>query len=162
KRDLTFEVVGVTPAEKYNSPRDENRLLFFLPYTQDPNARSEHDEMLLAVRTRGRPGDLAERVEQELRRIDASLPGVSVTTMEEELGRALAQERLLAMLASGFGLLALLLACLGLYGVMGYDVARRAQELGIRLALGASARHVLWLVLREAVTLALVGVAFGL
>jgi ABC-type antimicrobial peptide transport system permease subunit len=58
--------------------------------------------------------------------------------------------------------LALLLACLGLYGMMGYDVARRMQELGIRLALGASARHVVWLVLREAVTLALAGAAFGL
>jgi ABC-type antimicrobial peptide transport system permease subunit len=118
--------------------------------------------MLLAVRAQGRPSDLAERVRQELLRIDASLPVVSVTTMEEELGRALAQERLLAMLASGLGLLALLLACLGLYGVMGYDVARRTQELGIRLALGAGARHVVWLVLREAVTLALVGAAFGL
>jgi predicted lysophospholipase L1 biosynthesis ABC-type transport system permease subunit len=162
KPDLTFEIVGVVPAEKYNSPRDENRLLFFLPSAQDPNARSARDEMLLAVRTQGRPGDLAERVRQELRLIDASLPVVSVTTMEEELGRALAQERLLAALASGFGLLALSLACLGLYGVMGYDVARRTQELGVRMALGASARHVMWLVLREAVTLALVGAAFGL
>jgi len=162
KRDLMFEIVGVATAEKYNSPRDENRMLFFLPYTQDPNARSARDEMLLAVRTQGRPGDLAERVRQELRQIDASLPVVSVTTMEEELERALAQERLLAALASGFGLSALLLACLGLYGVMGYDVARRTQELGVRLALGASARHVVWLVLREAVALALVGAAFGL
>src|SRR5262245_5701548 len=106
KRDLTFEIVGVLKAEKYNSPRDENRLLFFLPSTQDPNAYPR-DEMLLAVRTQGRPGDLAERVRQELRRIDANLPVVSVTTMEEELGRALAQERLLATLASCFGLLAL-------------------------------------------------------
>ncbi len=162
KRDLTFEVVGVVKAEKYNSPRDENRLLFFLPYAQDPNARSVRDEMLLAVRAQGRPTDLAERVRQELRRIDPGLPVVSVTTMEEEIGRALALERLLAMLAGGFGLLTLLIACVGLYGVTAYDVARRTPEIGVRMALGASAHRVLWLVLRETATLALIGAALGL
>jgi predicted permease len=62
KPDLTFEIVGVVKAEKYNSPRDTNRLLFFLPYAQDPNFRSVRDEMLLAVRTQGRPADMAERI----------------------------------------------------------------------------------------------------
>jgi predicted permease len=162
KRDLTFEVVGVVKAEKYNSPRDANRLLFFLPYTQDPNSRSARDEMLLAVRTQGRPTDLAERVRQELRRIDASLPIIGVTTMEDELGRALAQERMLATLASGLGLLALLLACIGLYSVTSYDVTRRTNEIGIRMALGAQTGDVLKLTLTQGLMLALAGIVIGL
>ena len=160
-RNLTFEVTGVVKAEKYNSPRDEDRLLVFLPYRQDPNARSVRDEMLLAVRTQGRPTDLAIRIRQELRQIDASLPVVSITTMEDELGRALVPERLVAMLAGGFGVLALLLACIGLYGVTSYDVARRTQEIGVRMALGASTQHVVRLVLRDTLALVLLGAALG-
>jgi len=162
KRDLTFEVVGVVKAEKYNSPRDGNRFIFFLPYAQDPNARSTRDEMLLTVRLQGRTADWAERIRKELRQIDASLPLISVTTMEEELGRALALERLIAALAGGFGLLALLLACLGLGCVASYDVARRTQEIGIRMALGAGAKDVTRLMLGETATLVLMGVAIGM
>ncbi len=162
KRDLTFEVVGVVKAERYNSPRDANRLLFFLPYTQDPNSRSARDEMLLAVRTQGRPTDLAERIRQELQQIDASLPIIGITTMEDELGRALAQERLLATLASGFGLLALLLACIGLYSVTSYDVTRRANEIGIRMALGAQIGDALKLMLTQGLKLTLIGIVIGL
>jgi predicted permease len=162
KRDLTFEVIGVVKAEKYNSPRDANRLLFFLPYAQDPNSRSARDEMLLAVRTRGNPTDLAERIRQELRRIDASLPIIGITTMEDELGRALAQERLLATLASGFGMLALLLACIGLYSVTSYEATRRTSEIGIRMALGAQTGDVLKLLLTQGLILTLIGILIGL
>jgi predicted permease len=162
KRDMVFEVVGVVNAEKYNSPRDEDRLIFFLPYLQDPNARTARDEMLLAVRTQGRPGDLSGRIRQELRQIDAGLPIISITTMEEELGRALAHERLLALLAGSFGLVGLLLACIGVYGVMSCEVARRTQEIGIRMALGATAHNVVYLLLRETLALALSGAVLGL
>jgi ABC-type antimicrobial peptide transport system permease subunit len=82
--------------------------------------------------------------------------------MEEELGRALARERLLATLASGIGLLALLLACVGLYSVTSYDVARRTKEIGVRMALGARTGDVLKMTLTRGLRLALTGVFIGL
>ena len=91
----------------------------------------------------------------------SNLPIDDVVTLSDHIGRSLVQQKLVARLASFFGLLALLLACVGLYGVMSYGVARRTNEIGIRMALGARGRSVLWLVLREALLLVVIGLAIG-
>jgi ABC-type antimicrobial peptide transport system permease subunit len=84
-----------------------------------------------------------------------------VETLDAQVSASLREERLLAMLSSGFGLLALLLSCLGLYGILSYTVAQRTKEIGVRMALGAARRDVLWLVLSDALQLVLLGAALG-
>src|SRR4029434_5055251 len=94
-------------------------------------------------------------------RITRTLPIDDVVTLSDHIGRSLVQQKLVARLATFFGLLALLLACIGLYGVMSYGVARRTNEIGIRMALGARGQSVLWLVLREALLLVVIGLVIG-
>lgn len=89
------------------------------------------------------------------------MPMFEVETLATQVAASLRVERLLAMLSSGFGMLALLLSCLGLYGILSYTVAQRTNEIGIRMALGAARRDVLWLVLRDALRLVLIGIALG-
>lgn len=96
-----------------------------------------------------------------VRQVDASLPMLDVRTQDEQIAANLRQERIFAKLTSGFGMLALVLACVGVYGVMAYSVARRTIEIGIRLALGAIPRQVLEMVLREASWMSAAGIAIG-
>ena len=105
---------------------------------------------------------LIAAVRREARALDPAMPMFEVETLAAQLDASLAQERLVATLASGFGLLALLLACLGLYGILSYVVARRTREIGIRMALGAQRRDLLRLVFRNALRLALLGVTLGI
>jgi ABC-type antimicrobial peptide transport system permease subunit len=100
-------------------------------------------------------------VRRAIQEVNRNLPIDKVVSLSDHIGRSLTQQRLVAQLASLFGLLALLLACVGLYGVLSYAVARRTNEIGVRVALGAQRRDVLWLVLREALTLVLIGVVIG-
>src|SRR5215472_12079553 len=118
--------------------------------------------MTLVVRTEGDPITVAAAVRRETRSMDPAMPMFEVETLATQVAASLQRERLLAMLSSGFGLLALLLSCLGLYGILSYAVARRTSEIGVRMALGADRRNVLWLVLRDALRLVLLGVALGI
>jgi len=94
--------------------------------------------------------------------VDANVPVFGMRTLEQQMDISLVTERLLATLSSAFGLLATLLAALGLYGVMAYMVERRTREIGIRMALGAAGGNVIWLVMREVIALSLAGLAIGL
>jgi ABC-type antimicrobial peptide transport system permease subunit len=114
------------------------------------------------VRFSGEPETIVPQVRQAIKQVNRNLPIDEVLSLSEHVGRSLVRQKLVARLASFFGLLALLLACIGLYGVLSYAVARRTNEIGIRMALGAQSRNILWLVLREAWTLVLAGVALGL
>lgn len=155
-----LEIVGVVKDTKQNTPRDEDRLMFYYPVFQQI-VLHRLMQMCLAVRAYGSPIAIAAGVRQELRNIDPNLPILDVNTVEEQLDDVLVQERLIAKLATFFGGLAVLLACLGLYGVISYSVARRTNEMGIRLALGATSGCVLRMVLRESLWLVLIGVAIG-
>ncbi|HMB26753.1 MAG TPA: FtsX-like permease family protein, partial [Blastocatellia bacterium] len=110
----------------------------------------------------GDPANLLAAIRQAVREVDANLPLFDVKTQVEQASQSLAQERLFAALLSFFGALALALAALGLYGVLAHSVAQRTKEIGVRMALGAEARHVLRLVIGQGMLLICIGVAAGL
>src|SRR5262249_11077292 len=137
-----IEIIGVVKDVKYASLRNEARAMFYLPYHQ---ANTGRGQMTLVVRTVGDPATIAAAVRREARALDPAMPMFEVETLATQVAASLQRERLLATLSGSFGLLALLVSCLGLYGILSYTVARRASEIGIRMALGADRRDVLWL-----------------
>ena len=151
-----IEVIGVVKDAKYANLKEQFKPMAFYPYVQRPEVLGN-----LVVRYSGPASAVVPQVRQTIRQIDRNLPVDDVVTLSDQIGRSLVQQKLVARLASFFGLLALLLACVGLYGVMSYGVARRTNEIGIRMALGAQGRSVLWLVLREALLLVVIGLAIG-
>jgi predicted permease len=153
-----WEIVGVVKDTKDRNLRQKDLGVTYTPYRQQMNKLAI---MCLVARTSVAPASVAPRVRQALREIDPGLPVLNLTTVEEQLDGILIQERLLALLASFFGVVAALLACLGLYGVISYAVARRANEIGIRLALGATPAAVLGIILKESLMLAFAGIAIG-
>jgi ABC-type antimicrobial peptide transport system permease subunit len=118
--------------------------------------------MNFEVRTAGDPTALVGAIREAVSEVDRNIPLFDVKTQRRQAEQSLTQERLFATLSSFFGLLALLLACIGLYGVMSYAVARRTNEIGIRMALGATAPRVIRLVMRETMLLVVIGVVIGL
>jgi putative ABC transport system permease protein len=154
-----IEIIGVVKDVKYTSLRNEGREMFYLPFHQ---ANTGFGEMTLVVRTAGDPTSITAAVRRETRTMDPAMPMFEVETLATQVSASLREERLLAMLSSGFGLLALLLSCLGLYGILSYAVAQRTKEIGVRMALGADRRDVLLLVLRDALRLVLFGAALGI
>jgi putative ABC transport system permease protein len=154
-----IEIIGVVKDVKYTSLRGEGGPMFYLPFNQAGTGRGQ---MTLVVRTAGDPKPVVAAIQREVRALDPAMPMFEVETLADQVGASLLQERLLATLASSFGFLALLLSCLGLYGILSYSVARRTNEIGIRMALGADRRDLLWLVLRDALRLVLLGVLLGI
>ena len=153
-----LEIVGVVNNARHRTPYDQDRMLYYRPYRQDLGHLLG---MCLAVRTAGNPKGIAASVRQELRNIDPTLPVLRIDTVDEQLNDSLVEERLVASLTSFFGGLAVLLACLGLYGVVSYTVVRRTSEIGIRLALGATRGRVLTMVLKQSLLLVAIGIAAG-
>ena len=151
-----IEVIGVVKDAKYGNLTEDSQPIAFYPHSQRPDALGN-----LVVRFSGPSSSVIPQIRQTIREINRNLPIDDVVSLSDHIGRSLVQQKLVARLASFFGLLALLLACVGLYGVMSYGVARRTNEIGIRMALGARGRSVLWLVLREALTLVVIGLAVG-
>src|SRR5436190_5269812 len=142
------EVVGVVKNARYNNPGDNATEMVFLPVLQAASAVAQLGAYAqdLEVRTAGNPTSIAGEVRGAIAAIDKNLPVDKVTTMSELVDRSLNQVALITRLSSLFGVLAMLLACVGLYGVMSYAVARRTNEIGIRMALGARGGDVLGLV----------------
>ena len=151
---LTIEIVGVADNALYEGPREGIRRQVYLPsYGNNP--------AVFYVRTRTPSASVSNLARSEVRRLDSGIPVYNLKTVEGQLDETLLVDRLIATLSAGFGLLATILASVGLYGVMAFLVARRTKELGIRLALGAQRRRVTWMVMREVVFLLLVGLAVG-
>jgi predicted permease len=151
--EANIEVIGVARDAIYSRLREKPRPLIYFPGLGGD---------VLVARAATDPAPLLAIVRKEIQVIDRSLEVSTVSTIPQLRDQALVQERLLAELSSFFGLLALLLACIGLYGVMSYDVARRTQEIGVRMALGAEAMDVVRLVMGETLSLVVIGLAAGL
>ena len=152
-----IEVIGVVKDARYGNLREPIRAMAFYPHAQVPDALGN-----FVVRFSGPASTIVPQVRQTIKQINPNLPIDDVVSLSDHIGRSLVQQKLVARLATFFGVLALLLACVGLYGVMSYGVARRTNEIGIRMALGARGRSVLWLVLREALVLVVIGLVVGL
>jgi ABC-type antimicrobial peptide transport system permease subunit len=114
------------------------------------------------VRTRNASASAYSLIRNEVKQLDSAMPVYGLKTLESQLDETLLTDRLIALLSGGFGMLATLLASIGLYGVMAFAVARRKKELGIRLALGAQPLFVIWLVMKEVLVLLSIGLAIGL
>jgi predicted permease len=153
-----FQIVGVVKDLELTDLHDHPRPKAFIPYTQ---VSDELDTMYFEVRSAGDPTALLSEIRGTVSQADPDLPLMGVKTQTEQTAEALTQERVFARLSTFFGLVALLLACIGLYGTMAYSVTRKTHEIGIRMALGASPAGVLRMVIAQGLQLALMGVVIG-
>ena len=153
----TYEIVGILRDAKYSSVRDAAPPTMYLPYLQ-----TRAGNAVFEVRTAGTPDSVVASIREAVRQVDPDLPIMDVSTQIEQIERRFLQEKVFAQAYTLFGGLALLLAAIGLFGLMSYNVARRTNEIGIRMALGAQRRDVLGLVMRESMILVAIGVAVGL
>ncbi len=156
-RDM--EIVGVAKNARYGSLKSEIQPVAYLPFNQGvplPN------EMMFALRTAGDPLAFVNTVREVVHQADSHLPVSHVRTQQTEVDDQVRQETMLAELCTAFAVLALTIACVGLYGTISYTVARRTGEIGIRMALGAQRVPVLWMVLREVLALTAIGLAISL
>jgi predicted permease len=152
------KIVGVVSDAKFNSLRKDYTRIVYLSHQQSWTRPS----ITLAVRTMGDPASFVPAVRTEIARIGKDVPIASVKALSALVDESLAEERMVATLAGFFGPLGLLVACVGLYGVMAHGVVHRTQEIGVRMALGANRNGVVWMVIREALALILIGVCAGL
>ena len=157
KNSGQMEIVGVAQDAKYFDLRGDMPPTVYLPYFQEPAS-----DAYFTIRTTGEPTAMFALIRQAVREIDGSLPLSDFKTVRQQVESSWAQERLFATLSVFLGLLAALLSAIGLYGVMAYSVARRRNEIGIRMALGARRSDVIRLVLRESLLLVALGVGIGL
>jgi predicted permease len=153
-----IQIIAVAGDTKYEDMRTPVPEEVYQPYEQQDFSLG----MNIYVHTRGRPADMFATVRQAAGQVDPSVPIYDMRTLNDQVDNSLVTERLMALLSAVFGGLATVLAAMGLYGVMAYVVARRTREIGIRMALGANRGSVVWLVMREVLVLATVGVAIGL
>jgi putative ABC transport system permease protein len=151
-----IEVAGVVGHTKHEGLDAEDRVQVYLPYRQQPRPM-----LTVAVRTTDDPNTYATQMRRAVQSVDPDQPIANARTMEELIGQSVGQRRLSMLLLSLFSGIALVLASVGIYGLMSYSVAQRSRELGVRIALGAARSDVLRLVLRQGMSLALTGIVIG-
>jgi predicted permease len=154
-RDL--EIVGVVATARYGSLKGDIPPVVYLPFAQVTSPVLQ--QMIFALRTDGDPLRYASAVRETVRRADSRVPVTNIKTQVAEIDQTINQEIVFARLCTAFAMLALIIACVGIYGTMAYAVARRTSEIGIRMALGARRGAVTWMVLREVSVLATAGLA---
>ena len=158
-RPFNMTIVGLVADVKHLSIREQPGPEIYVPYTQKPWPSML--TMHVAVRTKSAPESMTEPLRTAIRSIDPDVPLASVATLDAIVDEAMAQPRLSMMLVGGFSAIALVLACVGLYGAVSYSVTSRTQEIGIRLALGAPRHRVLALVLSQCAQITGLGIAAG-
>jgi predicted permease len=158
--DARYLVVGVVADAHYERVKGDPPPTVYIPYEQPP--WPHHHGLDFAVRTAGNPEAFINTVRDLVRQLDPNLPLINVQTQEAVIDDQLRGERLFANLSTAFGIIALLLASIGIYGVVAYSVARRTAEIGVRMALGARYASIVSLVLRRTVFLVTAGVVLGI
>jgi putative ABC transport system permease protein len=153
----TREIVGVVGSIKQSTLTADARPAMYVPYAQLPSGA-----LTLVIRTNGDPMSVARLARTEIHSVDPTVPVTNIRTMNEVFSASVEQQRFAMLLVGLFGGLAVVLAAIGIYGVMGYSVTQRRQELAVRMALGARARQVLQLVIKDGLVLASIGIAVGL
>jgi len=156
-----MEIVGISRDARYGGVKRDVPPVVYLPYYLQP-ASYPVQQMVYELRTAGDPLAYVNSIREIVQRADSRVPLTNVETQVEEIDQTINQEIMFAKLCTAFAILALLIACVGLYGTMSYTVARRTAEIGIRMALGARQGGVIWMVLRQVFSMALVGLAIGL
>ena len=151
------EVIGIAKDVKRSAVNEDPRIIDYLPYTQTSWGFGDFE-----VRYTGDFATMATAVQQTIHSIDRAIPIGNVTTLDEQVARTWSNQRLVAQLCTFFGLLAVFLSAIGIYGLMSYVVSRRTNEIGIRMALGAPRGNVSWLVMREIAILVAIGTAIGI
>ncbi|HWH58829.1 MAG TPA: ABC transporter permease [Terriglobales bacterium] len=155
-----WRIVGIVGDAKYGPLRDEQKRMIYLPLEQ--LTADDHFAYSIQVRAEGDPKNIESEIRTALAEVDPDLPLLKVRTISQEVDSFVENERLISQLANFFSLLALSLACIGLYGVLTYNVVKRTNEIGIRMALGARTEGILWMVLRESLLLLAAGIAVGI
>lgn len=166
-------IVGVVKNSKYNSLDEKTPPLAFIPLLQEPFSYNPEDKLRqddrpyvygneLNVRVAGDPNALAQSLRRAIADLDNKIPVFGVMSLSQRISDSVSAVRAIAQLSGFFGLLALVLASIGLYGVMAYNVSRRTREIGVRMAIGAEAHHVLRMVMRESLLIVIIGLALGI
>ena len=151
------QVIGIVKDVKFGDLDEQPEDIDYIPYTQRSYTFSDFE-----ARYTGDFTSISTEVQQVIHSIDRDLPITHVTTLDEQVARSITNQRLVAQLSAFFGLLAVFLSAIGIYGLMSYVVSRRTNEIGIRMALGAARSNVSWLVMREIVLLVAIGIAIGI
>ncbi len=157
--DTPVQIIGIIPDTRYVDLRSDTPPTFYLDYQQ---YTGDAGRMVIELHTASDPAAILPQVRSVIASIDRDLPLTDVRTMDQQVASTLANERIFAQLTGAFGIIALILAAIGVYGIMAYNVARRTGEIAIRMALGAQRTQVLTMVLRESITLALTGIVLGI
>jgi predicted permease len=153
-----YTIIGVAQNSKYTKVREKDSAMAYFPYPQIPDVAS----MQVELRTAGNPATFLPSVQRVIQDMGPDLAALQPMTQQAQFEASFSQEHLFARLALFFGLLAALLVATGLYGTLAYRVSRRSAEFGVRMALGASPRQVLWIIARESLVLSVAGIGLGL
>jgi ABC-type antimicrobial peptide transport system permease subunit len=161
KDRVAFTIVGVVRDVKQSELREAAPRRFYTPYLQHRDV-DPIDAINFEIRTSASAGNITEAIRRTIAAVNPGLPVLSIKSADDLIGNELTQERVIARLSGFFGALALILAAIGLYGVMSYITARRSTEIGIRFALGARRSNVLGMVLEDTLRLVAAGLAIGI